>query len=508
MPAVHCAGEAPLKNHRSLLEAIDRMRTRTQTVVTRGALAALAVGVLAGCGGVAAQPSAVKGTVSGVPNSSPLAGIQDDRVYQVPAADAENRVQTMARMGSRIIRVDTRWDLIATRRPKNPKDQNDPAYDWSAYDTIVDTAAKRGVRVLMTVWGTPAWAADRSVPRSKRYPDFSRRPRRAGDYGNFAYALASRYAPRGVRDWEMWNEPNIPLFLRPQYKKQRGKWVNVSTGTYSNLAKSFYKNVKKVDKRSRIAGVVTSPAGDQCPSSCPKSANARTSPSNFLKGLNQKGRRPPMNVVSHHPYPITRPRTTNFPGSSYIDLYNINRFQSEVDRTYLRRKKLWLTEFGFSTKKVGEYSMYVSEAQQAQYLQDAYRRVRPNRRIRMFVWYFLQDNAQWGSGLLREDAKPKPAAEVFSIPMAPLSAAPVRRGGTATLVGQVRTARKATEVTVQQRRNGVWSPLKRVTTSRDGSFALRVSPGSTTTYRATWTGDVPSGSRQTRTSWPVTVRVK
>jgi len=168
VPAVHCAGEAPLKNHRSLLEAIDRMRTRTQTVVTRGALAALAVGVLAGCGGVAAQPSAVKGTVSGVPNSSPLAGIQDDRVYQVPAADAENRVQTMARMGSRIIRVDTRWDLIATRRPKNPKDQNDPAYDWTAYDTIVDTAAKRGVRVLMTVWGTPAWAADRSVARSKR----------------------------------------------------------------------------------------------------------------------------------------------------------------------------------------------------------------------------------------------------------------------------------------------------------------------------------------------------
>jgi hypothetical protein len=152
--------------------------------------------------------------------------------------------------------------------------------------------------------------------------------------------------------------------------------------------------------------------------------------------------------------------------------------------------------------------MYVSEAQQAQYLQDAYRRVRPNRRIRMFVWYFLQDNAQWGSGLLREDAKPKPAAEVFSSPMAPLSAAPVRRGGTATLVGQVRTARKATEVTVQQRRNGVWSPLKRVTTSRDGSFALRVRPGSTTTYRATWTGDVPSGSRQTRTSWPVTVRVR
>ncbi len=494
---------------RSPLEALRRMRrTRTQVVITRSAVAALAVGALAGCGGVSAQPSAVKGTVSGVPTTSPVAGIQDDRVYQVAPTEADSRVQTMTRMGAAIIRLDVRWDVVATARPKNPKDQNDPAYNWAPYDTVVDAAAKRGVRVLMTVWGTPNWAADRRVKRSARFPDNARRPRKAGDYGNFAYALASRYAPRGVRDWEMWNEPNIPLFLRPQFTKKKGKWVNVSTGTYSALAKSFYANVKKVDKGSRIAGIVTSPAGDQCPSSCPRSADARTSPSDFLKGVNRRGLRPPMNVVSHHPYPITKPRDTNFAGASYIDLYSINRFQKEVDRTYLRGKKLWLTEFGFATVKVSEYSMFVSESQQALYLQDAYRRVRPNRRIRMFVWYFLQDNGQWGSGLLRQDGKPKPAAEVFSLPMAPLSSRPISAGGTATLVGQVRTARKATEVTVQQRRNGVWSPLKRVTTSRDGSFALRVRPGSTTAYRATWTGDVPSGSRQTRTSWPVTVRVR
>lgn len=484
------------------------MRTRTQTVMTRGALAALAVGALAGCGGVAAQPGAVKGTVPGVPGTSPLAGIQDDRVYQVPEQEAESRVQTMARMGARIIRVDTRWDVVATKRPKNPKDPNDPAYNWAAYDTIVDAAAKRGVRVLMTVWGTPNWAADKKVPRSTRFADYTRRPAKAGDYGNFAYALASRYAPRGVRDWEIWNEPNIPLFLRPQYAKKGRNWVNVSTATYSALAKSFYANVKRVDKGSRIAGVVTSPAGDQCPSSCPRNPNARTSPSNFLKGLNQKGRRPPMNVVSHHPYPITRPRSTNFPGSSYIDLYNINRFQQEVDRTYLRGKRLWLTEFGFSTVKVGEYSMFVSEAEQAQFLQDAYRRVRPNTRIRMFVWYFLQDNANWGSGLLRQDGKAKPAAEVFSLPMSPLSSAPVRRGGTATLVGQVRTTRQPTEVNVQVRQGDSWRTIAAVTTGRDGSFAYRFRPSATNVYRATWTGDVPSGSRQSKSSWPVTVRVR
>jgi hypothetical protein len=75
------------------------MRTRSQIVMTRGALAALAIGALAGCGGGAAQPSAVSGKVAGVPTTSPLAGIQDDRVYQVPAKDAESRVQTMTVSG-------------------------------------------------------------------------------------------------------------------------------------------------------------------------------------------------------------------------------------------------------------------------------------------------------------------------------------------------------------------------------------------------------------------------
>ena len=215
-----------------------------------------------------------------------------------------------------------------------------------------------------------------------------------------------------------------------------------------------------------------------------------------------------MNVVSHHPYPITKPRSTNFPGSSYIDLYNINRFQQEVDKTYLRGKRLWLTEFGFSTVKVGEYSMFVSEAEQAQYLQDAYRRVRPNRRIKMFVWYFLQDNANWGSGLLRQDGKAKPAAEVFSLPMSPLSSAPVSSGRTTTLVGQVRTTRQPTEVKVQVKQGDSWSTIAAVTTGRDGSFAYRFRPSATNVYRATWTGDVPSGSRQTKSSWPVTVRVR
>ncbi len=485
------------------------MRRPFNAIVTRASLVALAAATLVGCGsGSAAEPQVLKGTVAGIPPLSAQAGIQDDRVWQVPAKDAESRVNTMTKMGASIIRVDMRWDQVALTRPNRPKDQFDAAYKWDAFDAVVDAAAKRGVRVLFTVWGTPSWAADPAVKKSLRFPDYSRRPLRAGEFGAFAYAAASRYTPHGVRDWEAWNEPNIPLFLRPQYAKRGTTWTPVSPTTYTALLRAFYINIKRIDAGARIAGMVTAPAGDQCPASCPKSANARMTPSAFLKALNAPDLRPPMTVVSHHPYPITTPRDVSFPGASYIDLYNINRFQKEVDQTYLRGKKLWLTEFGFSTQKVAEYSLNVSEAQQAQYLQDAYRRVRTNRRVVMVVWYFLQDNGAWGSGLLRLNGQAKPAAQVFSLPMGPISTKVVSTTSTTTLVGQARAARGPSKVTIQRQSGDDWIAVARVKTTRDGSFAAKLVPGATSTYRATWTGDVPSGGQETRTSWPVTVRVK
>ena len=266
--------------------------------------------------------------------------------------------------------------------------------------------------------------------------------------------------------------------------------------------------MKSVDAGANIAGLVTAPAGDQCPSSCPRSATARMTPSAFLKAVSAPGLRPPMTVVSHHPYPITTPRDVSFPGASYIDLYNLTRFQKEIDQTYLKGKKIWLTEFGFSTQKVAEYSLNVSEAEQASYLQDAYRRVRPNRRIGMFVWYFLQDNGAWGSGLLNQAGQAKPAAGVFSLPMGPVSTKPVSKTGSVTFVGQSRDARSASQVTIQRQNGEDWTSIATVPTSKDGSFAAKIVPGSTGLFRATWTGDVPSGDRATRTSWPVTVKVK
>ncbi len=437
---------------------------------------------------------------------SPVASIQDDRLYQ-DGVDVAGRVRRMADLGARVIRVDMRWDLIATARPTAPRKATDPAYNWKNYDAIVAAARANDVELLFTVWGTPAWAADPKVPANDGFPAWAIRPLRPDDLGDFAEAAASRYASRGVHRWEAWNEPNIPLFLRPQYEKQGSKWVATSPAFYSRLLSSFYAAVKSVDATAVVAGGVTAPVGDSCPTSCPDSVVDRVAPVDFITAIGAEGLRPPMDVVSHHPYPITPPRKTTFTGASYVDLYNLNRLERAVDRGYLKDKKLWLTEFGFSTEPVAFYPTSFSRAEQAAFLVDAYRRVRADARIDLFTWYILQDNRDWRSGLLTQNGRPKPAVQAFALPFAAVSKR-VARGGRVQLVGQARSASGPTRVEVQARSGGNWTTVRRVRTTADGSFAFRLPISRTRALRARWSGRLRSGAEATRISPVTVVRVR
>jgi polysaccharide biosynthesis protein PslG len=435
---------------------------------------------------------------------SPVASLQDDRLA-LPSVAPAPRMKLMADLGARVIRVDLRWDLVARSRPANAVDPADPAYDWRHYDAVVAAARANRVQVLFTVWGTPAWAADPGVPRDS-YPANATQPADPADFAAFGAAAAARYAPRGVHLWEAWNEPNIPLFLRPQYRRQGGGWVAVSPTTYSRLLRGFYRAVKTVDGTATIGGAVTAPVGDQCPSSCPDSADNRVTPTAFLRGLAAPGNRPPMDVYSHHPYPITGPREVSFAGANYIDLYNLDRLTRAIDRTYLRGKRLWLTEIGFSTRPVKEYPTAFSERQQAQYLADAYRRLL-GRRIALTTWFFLQDNAQWTSGLLRLNGSRKPAFDAFALPVAPTRSTPIAPGARVRVVGQARRSRGPTTVVLEANEGG-WRAVGRVRTSADGSFTATLRPRATTTYRARWVGADRTGAPARRTSPPFVVSVR
>ena len=89
-------------------------------------------------------------------------------------------------------------------------------------DGVVLQAARRGLPVLPIVTGTPGWAA------SRRRATRPRPPRDPALYADFLRTLVARYGPQGslwaehpevaarpIRDWQIWNEPNLTRYWTP-----------------------------------------------------------------------------------------------------------------------------------------------------------------------------------------------------------------------------------------------------------------------------------------------------
>ena len=155
-----------------------------------------------------------------------LVGIYDEGVtlYGDPAAT----FPLFRSLRAQVIRLNLHWGGragVANRRPLNPADPNDAAYDWSAYDRTVESAVRYGLRVLFSIIGTPAWANGGQ--------GWNRAPANPDDLRTFALAAATRYSGTwmatdgtnqpAVRLWSAWNEPNNPVFLTPQFRKSGGK---------------------------------------------------------------------------------------------------------------------------------------------------------------------------------------------------------------------------------------------------------------------------------------------
>lgn len=71
-------------------------------------------------------------------------------------------------------------------------------FDWSHTDRIVDQVEKYGLNLVVRLDHQPSWAAEGDNSPPEHY----------GDFGDFAYALASRYRGR-IRAYEIWSEPNL-----------------------------------------------------------------------------------------------------------------------------------------------------------------------------------------------------------------------------------------------------------------------------------------------------------
>jgi hypothetical protein len=344
-----------------------------------------------------------------------LVGIFDEGVllYGQPSTT----YPVFKRLHAQVLRINLHWGGavgVARRRPLNGADPNDAAYDWGAYDRVVEYSTKYGMQVLFSIIDTPGWENGGAGK--------SHAPRDMTDLRNFALAAATRYSGTwtatgggrlpAVQLWAAWNEPNNPVFLLPQYRFVNNHWVIQSAIDYAKICEAVYAGIHE----ARVAGEkvacgVTAPRG----ANNPGQARASVSPIPFLIAVHAAGLRH-FDAWAHHPYPLSPAQTPASKSNSAtsITLGNIQVLIDEVTK-YYGSKPIWITEYGWQTNPPDRY-YGVSWSKQASYLTQAFAIARKNPRIQLMLWFLLRDEpnlAGWQSGLETVTGQKKPAFSAF-----------------------------------------------------------------------------------------------
>jgi hypothetical protein len=348
-------------------------------------------------------------------------GIYDDA--QILYGNPDKVFPGLQQLGTQLIRVNLWWggpNGVAKRKPANPANPADPAYSWDTYDRTVRYALAYGMAPIFTVIGTPSWA---NASAGWNYA-----PTRAADLQAFVTAAAKRYSGRSkdaaglpigrVTRWIAWNEPNNPVFLRPQFVKSGGKWLMQSPKSYATICNAVVKAVKSVHLSNKVACGVTSPRGNNQPGTLRSSV----SPLAFMRAMKTAGAAG-FDAYAHHPYygfPTETPTTPPPPGKrgvapTAVTLGNFDTFTTELQRVY-PGKRIWITEYGYQTNPPDKL-FGVTPAKQALYMKQAWAKLAASPKVDMMIWFLYRDEDRvgsgWQSGLYTAGGAKKPSRAAF-----------------------------------------------------------------------------------------------
>jgi hypothetical protein len=360
-----------------------------------------------------------------------------------------------------------------------------PAGTWARLDSIVAEAHARGIDVMLTPTGpVPKWATSRKK-------DNLTRPS-AKHFGQFVTALARRYGEQ-VSTWSIWNEPNQPQFLLPQYRKGRP----YSPRLYRGLYRAAYKAIRSVDanRKDKILIGETSPRGNE----------NIVHPLRFLRGMaclngsykkTHRCSRLPADGYAHHAYTTRIGPRFEPEDRDDVTIGVLDRLVTALDRAGRARGlpkglRIYLTEFGIQSEP--DRISGVSFERQPAYYAIAEHMAYVNPRVALFSQYLMRDDQPreegyrfrgFESGLRRSNGKRKPAYRAFPNPLAV-----ERYGPTDVLWGLIRPQAGVTQVTIEVRRKGKrrWTRLKRLNTTSRGVYGLRATHREGQAYRVRWT---------------------
>jgi hypothetical protein len=371
-------------------------------------------------------------------------GIQDDAWLAYGPGTLESRLDTLDRLGVKLVRYTVFWDQIATARPEQPRWSGDPAYQWGAGDAVLKGLHAHGIDAVVDVRFAPKWANGGNKPNW--IPDDG------ADYANFVVAVQNRYP--WIRDWLIWNEPNKAPFMHP-----------VDPKLYvQRLLNPAYAALHAVNKSVRVAGGVTGPRAG---------ANGM-SPTTFLRGMRAAGAK--LDAYAHNPYPehpqTESPTSGGCRRCDSITMATLDKLLTETQKAW-PGKRIWLTEYGYQTNPP-DRQLGVSYSKQARYIGEAALRVYRAPRVDMLIQFIVRDDANqagWQSGFFTTAGKVKPSYDAWRFPLAIAS----RKGTKTELWGQIRPRKGVQTYRLEVFSGGRWRALGGTArTNAAGFFARKV----------------------------------
>jgi hypothetical protein len=340
--------------------------------------------------------------------------------------------------GGSVVRINVLWANVAPKQPGPTFDAANPAdpeYHWTTLDAAVREASAAGFEVLLTVYDAPTWAEGAGRPKQAEPGSWKPSP---GAFGEFAHALARRYDGSfpdpadpadtlpAVSDFEAWNEPNLDVYLAPQWE---GESSNPGPGLYRPLLNHFFAAVKSVQPGATVLGGSLAPFGDE-------PGGERTRPVLFLRTLLclKGGKLVPVacpepahfDVLSDHPIAVGPPDQSAVSPLDVTtpDIGRLTRVLAKAEKAKTVQpaghKGLWVTEFWYDTDPPDPSG--VSLALQARwYQQDLYLFWKQGARVAIALQ--LRDSPAgkgyaftYQSGLYFLDGKPKPSQKALRFP--------------------------------------------------------------------------------------------
>jgi hypothetical protein len=437
------------------------------------------------------------------PSAGPALASHNEAVYfegstiLLNAKTREAALAQLKHLGVRALRVELFWVQVApsptsSRRPAF--DATNPAnYNWGGYDWVLEQAKELHWPVLLTVTGpVPKWA-------TSTHRDFVTRPDDR-EFQQFMTAVARHYGPE-VSVYAIWNEPNHPRFLRPQFNS-RG--LPASPRIYRGLFQAGYAGLQAAGIAHPQVLIGETAPGGEFRVNPREGVNKDVAPITFIREmlcLNahwvRSGTCGKLSATgyAHHAYsnaigPFYAP-----PGRENVTIGVLSRLTHALDVAARAgglpaHLPVYLTEYGVNSKP-NKY-LGVPASQQAEFDAISERIAYQNPRVAAFSQYLLKDDPLAGAlvpggvgfqtGLEYLSGKLKPL--YFGWPL-PLTVS--KHGHRYTLWGLVRPAQGATTVTVEVRgkRSHSFHVLRIVRTNSARYWVLN-STTAGSSWRVTW----------------------